>query len=35
MSLSDKKSDYEVFNIIQNFEYCFGLKMNLNKTEAI
>lgn len=35
MFLRVKKSGYVVSNIIQNFKYCFGLKNNLNQTEAI
>ena len=33
--LSVEKLGYEVLNIIQNFKYCSGLKINLNKTEAL
>lgn len=33
--LSDEKSGIELLNIIQNFKHCSGLKINLDKTEAV
>ena len=33
--LSDEKSGIELLKIIQNFKHCSGLKINLDKTEAI